>query len=196
MDDSYNIHTNPSPIDSRFSERLENLSLSPKGEMVHKDYERQKNGELRRKVPKKDKPVLDWRDRAIRAETGFLNMMEERKKLQDLLLEACLKLERYGFKCDAGEMNTCLEFQEIKAFARGVPHITRPPLDSMRLNGMRNVMSLKGHPEKEHSTDVILECGHILSMPTEHAPKLNTLTSCGLCIDLLEERGMFKEESS
>ncbi len=62
----------------------------------------------------------------------------------------------------------------------------------MRLNGMRNVMSLKGHPEKEHSSDVVLECGHILSMPTEHAPNLNTLTSCGLCIDLLEERGMFR----
>lgn len=197
MDDQFKVHNNPMPDDHKFADRLKNLMVSKDGEIVQigdKEYERQKNGELRRMTPKKNEPVLNWRDRAIKAEKGFLNMIEERKKLQDLLLEACIKLEKYDFTCDAGSLKTCLEFQEIKSFARGVPHIVRPPLDTMLLNGDRTVMSLKGRPDG-HAMDVFLECGHILELPSEDAPKINTLTSCGLCINLLEERGMFTEES-
>lgn len=157
---------------------------------------------------------LPARERVARAERAFVAMVEERKKVQNLLLEACLKLEKYNFTCEAGPLANCKEFRDIKAFARGVPEVVRPPLESMPLNGKRWIKASKTAvgENKIPQTTITLECGHEYTFtPIVDRPSISeTMTSggrlevprerlkngerlgCQSCIDLLQAREMYR----
>jgi hypothetical protein len=207
MDDSLNIHTNPDADDPAFKQRLEGLAQVLDGMPIQdlqqgamekigdQEYIRDpKTGQLRKR---KDAPV-NWRDRAIKAEKYLVSMVEERKKLQQLILEACVKLREYGFECEAGQLVNCMEFQEIMAFAKGVPHITRPPLETMRLDGRRAVKKMQSHPE-EDKYYLYAECGHVLEWTTAQVKvaevKMNSLVECQLCTAMLKEKGILEDGS-
>lgn len=161
------------------------------------EYERQTDGSLK-KTGQAEVKGFSWQRRAIRAEKAFVAMVEERKKIQNLILEACLKLEGYGFECIAGSLNNCEEFLQIKAFARGVPRITRPPLEGMSLDGKRAVKAIHVSKE-EYATEYFLECGHAIKIPNADAKhdkfryKVNDVVQCGECTILLRARGMYEK---
>lgn len=152
------------------------------------EYKRNPDGSYRK--INKDPSRLNWRERANRAEHAFVQMVEERKQLQNLLLEACMKLEKYGFTCEAGDLKSCKEFRDIMMFARGTPEIVRPPLESMPLDGTRSVKRLH---KAGATTEVFLECGHSYEvLPDEvKGVKPNAVMPCPQCAELLMERGMF-----
>ena len=160
------------------------------------EYKRLDNGEIRRVVPKGTPPV-DWRERCIKAEKFFIGLVEERKKIQDLILECCRKMDEAKFECEAGPLINFDPYMQLKAFARGVPHITRPPLDQMPLDGSRVIKRLIKH---EKGTDLFLECGHEMNMlPGEYEAfakdKLivdTKVIQCQECTANLKERGMYE----
>jgi len=178
--------------------QLDGMKL-PTFKMGENEYSRAPDGSVRRITPKKgeQKAPVNWRDRAIHAEKAFLSLLDERKKLQNLLLEACLKLEKYGFECEAGPLNNCSEFLEMKHFAKGVPHIHRPPLETMALNGKRCVKRQIEHPEELYC-EMYLECGHVLKYNFAESKRvaMNDLLCCPTCTEVLKERGMYQEDAT
>ena len=189
----------PFPSESEFfnqvANKIDGMPVPPDFKVGEREYVRQGDGSLRRIRPEGSGPV-NWKDRAIKAEKMFLGLLEERKKLQMLLLENCMKLEGYGFTCDGGSLHNCKEFVEIKAFARGVPNITRPPLETMPLNGKRVVKLIKVRGEGQSKvTDCYLECGHTKAYPASiKSPGMREEVVCENCVRLLQEYGMFNDE--
>ena len=165
------------------------ISLSDR-EMV-----RQKDGSFKSDKRDKSNPI-NYRDEADRRGKMVIAMVEERKKLQDLILESCLKLEELGFECEAGPLGNCEEFLQIKSFARGVPHITRPSLESMPLHGVRGVKRIESHPEQDR-VSVYLECGHIIEYSNDEyasadpKPTMQATVPCEICIAMLKEKGVY-----
>jgi hypothetical protein len=158
------------------------------------EYQKQKDGSLKKIKDKGEVKALNWQQRAIKAERAFLALLEERKKLQDLILESCIKLGSYGFECKAGPLETCEEFIQIKAFARGTPHVTRPPLDSMPLDGMRLIKAIHVPQEDRMQTEYFLNCGHsIKTSVVDSSWTINGEVKCAKCLELLKERGMYQE---
>ena len=139
---------------------------------------------------------INWKERAEKAEKFFVQMVEERKKIQELIHEACLRLEKYGFKCDAGPLETCTDFRDIKAFAVGIPHVVRPPLEAFSYDGKRLIKRTQTVGDTDR-IDVVLECGHIIDMSKAVAdippkPKVGILWACELCTDMLKEKGLYE----
>jgi len=158
------------------------------------EYERQGDGSLKKTKEKGQVKAMNWRDRAIKAEKMFMALLSERKKIQDLILEACVRLEDYDFGCTAGPLKSCDDFLQIKSFARGVPHITRPPLDEMPLDAARVIKGIQINADKKEAT-YFLECGHTIvadNTKEEHKMKQGKSCVCLDCLKLLQERGMYK----
>lgn len=162
---------------------------------VEGEYVRHADGSLHRITPKPGKAQpIDWRERCIKAEKYFLGLIEERKKIQNLILEAMAKIDDAKFECEGGPLLNFEPYCQIKAFAKGVPHIVRPPLELMPLDGSRTVKRII---KRDKMTEIYLDCAHIIEVDNENMKagesKINTQIICEPCKKLLMERGMYAD---
>lgn len=170
--------------------------------MSDRSMQRQPDGSLKSDKPKGSlrKPI-NWRDEADRRGNRLIAVVNERKLMQQLLLQHCLNLEKYGFTCDAGPLEMCEDFQQIKSFAAGVGHIKMPLLEDMPKHGVRGIKRVVFEPENETlgpQVHVYLECGHIPTMDRKHydemdeKPRVNATMPCDLCTEMLKAKGIYE----
>jgi len=167
--------------------------------MSDRTMKRKPDGSLKSDKVKggKRKPV-NWREEADRRGNRLIAVVQERQILQQLLLQHCLQLEKYGFECEAGSLENCEDFQQIKAFAAGVGHIKMPLLEEMPKHGVRGIKRIVFEHE-ENEVHVYLECGHIPTMDREYydsleeKPTINATMPCDICIELLQAKGIYED---
>jgi len=155
---------------------------------------RDPNGSLHSSKPKRDKPI-NWKEEADRRGNRLIAVVEERKKIQELILECCIQLENCGFECEAGSLSNCDHFMQLKAFARGVPHITRPRLEEMPLSGMRAVKRVEAG-SSDKPANIYLNCGHILEVEQSELEgnyKLHDEAPCPMCMEMLNAKGILEK---
>lgn len=161
------------------------------------EYTRNPDGSLNRITPKPGEAApINWRERCIKAEKYFLGLIEERKKIQNLILEAMAKIDAEHFKSGIHPLEDFEPYCEIKGFAKGVPHIVRPPLELMPLDGSRTVKRII---KRDTMTEIYLSCAHVIQVPNEDVSKLgldqlkmNSDFACMPCTQLLKDRGMYE----
>ena len=162
------------------------------------EFKKTPYGSMKQVINKKPKS-LNYKQRANKSEAAFIQMVEERKKIQDLILESCLKIEESNFECDMGKLNDYDPFRQLKSFARGVPHITRVPLDEMPLDGKRMIKAMNQTGEVTKIVTIHLHCGHTFTTTPEAATeaklRMNEEVVCTDCKKLLIEREMYQEKS-
>jgi len=141
----------------------------------------------------------NWREECDKRGNVIVEMVKERKLLQQLILEHCLKLEEYGFECEAGPLERCEDYQQLKCFAAGVGHIKMPLLEDMPLHGIRGIkrMVVEADDEIVHA---YLECGHTVSIARadyikmDPMPTINATLPCDICIELLQAKNIYEHE--
>lgn len=139
---------------------------------------------------------LSAKERVDKAEAGFRALVEERKKLEQLILDSCIKLKDMDFveSTSGMKLENAQSFKDIMTFARGTPNLHIPLLESLDMDGYRYVRKYRSTEGIGH--EIQLECAHTLRLgPEEKLPKKDQRVECPRCIAMLKERGSYKHQN-
>jgi len=137
---------------------------------------------------------ISSKERVERAEAAFMSLLEERKKLEQLILDACIRLQDMGFTEPSSGMKleNAAAFKDLLTFAKGTPDIYVPLLDSLDKDGKRFVKRWRTTENIGH--ELQLECGHSLRLSlSQKLPEKDQRVMCDRCIAMLKERGDHEE---
>lgn len=145
---------------------------------------------------------VDWRKMGQQAGKAFMAMVDERKKIQQLILDACIQIRTKVLDEHKIDLNDYAEFRDISFFARGVPRVEIEPIETLRLDGVRAIKRILSHSV---NVELFLECGHVIDVikaddglkdEAERMARknINDVVSCSRCVEILKAKGLYHVE--